>query len=170
MEAVSVSATKPLVTFAIATYNQQGLIEEAIRSAFQQSYVPLEILISDDCSTDKTYDVIQEIVKSYNGPHTITLNQNPENLGIGRHWDQIGRAAKGELIIHAAGDDISLPFRTEILVKVWQENIGNLMLISSDGMKMTFDGKLLEPHIGTRSREKRNFQSKIRRSNLVDRI
>lgn len=160
---------RPLVTFAVATFNQKDLVEESVRSALWQTYSPLEILISDDCSTDNTYEIIQKIVASYNGPHDVVLNRNRENIGIGRHWDQIGRMAKGRLIIHAAGDDISLPNRADVLVEHWGKKIGEQpVLISSDGMKMTFEGKLRELFLGTRFPEP-IFQDSVRGCNLDNR-
>ena len=47
---------KPLVTFALFAYNQERFITEAVEAAFAQTYQPLEIIISDDGSSDKTYD------------------------------------------------------------------------------------------------------------------
>ena len=56
----------------------------AIEGAFAQTYQPLEILLSDDCSPDGTYRVMQEMAAAYAGPHRVILNRNPKNLGITR--------------------------------------------------------------------------------------
>lgn len=49
----------PLVTFAVIVYNQECFIEEAIEGVFTQIYYhPLEIILSDDCSNDHTYQII----------------------------------------------------------------------------------------------------------------
>jgi glycosyltransferase involved in cell wall biosynthesis len=113
---------KPLVTFALFAYNQQSYIREAISSALLQDYEPLEIILSDDCSTDKTFEIIQEMANSYVGPHLLILNRNSENLGakgIGLHVNKVFEMASGELVVFAAGDDISLPRRTSVLVDMW---------------------------------------------------
>jgi glycosyltransferase involved in cell wall biosynthesis len=94
-------------TFALCAYNQEKYIREAIEGAFSQTYSPLQILISDDCSTDNTFEIMREMVSNYSGPHRITLNRNNENLGIGRHVNKLFEMADGEVLIGAAGDDVS---------------------------------------------------------------
>ena len=46
------ASDRPLVTFALFAYNQEKYIREAVEGAFAQTYAPLEIILSDDCSTD----------------------------------------------------------------------------------------------------------------------
>ncbi len=70
------SCERPLVTFYVITYNQARFVREAVESALAQTYSPIEILLSDDCSTDGTFEIIQETVKGYSGPHTVILNRN----------------------------------------------------------------------------------------------
>ncbi len=110
---------KPLVSFVVFTYNQERYIREAVLSALAQTYSPLEIIISDDCSQDNTAKIIQEEVKKYKGPHKVIININEKNLGIGGHINQVMILTKGTLVVGAAGDDISLPERTEKLVLAW---------------------------------------------------
>lgn len=112
---------QPLVTFALLSYNQERFIREAVESAFAQEYRPLEILLSDDCSADGTFEIMREMAAGYRGSHTVVLNRNATNLGIGGHVNKIMEMAKGELIVAAAGDDVSLPHRTTRLVKFWLE-------------------------------------------------
>jgi len=109
---------RPLITFAIFAYNQERFIAEAVQGAFAQTYFPLEIIVSDDCSPDNTFVVMQEMADRYKGPHRLIVRRNACNLGIGAHVNRVMELAQGELIIAAAGDDISLPDRTE---RVWQE-------------------------------------------------
>ena len=85
-------------------------------------YDPLEIILSDDCSKDKTFEIMREMTKGYTGPHSIVLNRNTVNNGIGSHANRLIEMAKGELIIFAAGDDISVPYRTHHLVKRWLDS------------------------------------------------
>ena len=106
---------RPLITFALIAYNQERYIREAVDGAFAQTYSPLEIILSDDCSTDQTFEIMQEMAKKYTGPHTVQLNKNNENLGITGHLNKIGSMARGEWIGVAAGDDISLEDRISTL-------------------------------------------------------
>lgn len=105
----------PLVTFALFTYNQEKYIREAVESAISQEFSSIEIILSDDCSTDGTFEIMRKCVESYNGPHKIILNRNVKNLGMCGHINHILRIAQGDIVINAAGDDISLPNRTRLL-------------------------------------------------------
>jgi len=70
-----------LVTFSLLCHNHQRFIREAVRSVLAQDYEPLEILISDDHSTDATLDIIQEEIGSYTGPHSIRLIKHGRDVG-----------------------------------------------------------------------------------------
>jgi len=112
----------PLVTFFVMAYNQERFISEAVEGAFSQTYSPLEIILSDDCSSDRTFEIMQEMAATYHGPHNIILNRNEKNEGIGGHVNKIMSLAKGELIVASAGDDISLPERTNELYLAWENS------------------------------------------------
>ena len=109
----------PLVTFALLGYNQGKYTRAAVESVLAQDYPRLEIILSDDCSSDQTFDIMQEAVAGYSGPHRIVLNRNATNQKIGGHMNVIHRIARAELIIVAACDDISLPNRASRIVETW---------------------------------------------------
>lgn len=113
------SLERPLVSFTLLGCNQENYIREAIEGALSQTYSPLEIILSDDCSNDRTFEVMKEMTKAYNGPHKIVLNRNQKNLGCGNHVSLVMDMAQGELIVRADGDDISLPERTMALTEAW---------------------------------------------------
>lgn len=110
---------RPLVSMLVLGYRQAATIEAAIRGALAQTYSPLEIVISDDASTDATWDTMQRTVAGYAGPHALVLNRNPVNLGIGAHINRMVGLAHGELLFIAAGDDVSLPQRCATVVDAW---------------------------------------------------
>lgn len=112
---------QPLVTFALFAYNQEKYIRAAVAGAFEQTYSPLEIVLSDDCSTDGTFEIMRAMSAEYKGPHKIVLNRNNPNIGLGPHVFGIARIGTGKLLIAAAGDDVSLPNRTQAIVEKWLE-------------------------------------------------
>lgn len=116
------SPDKPLITFALFGYNQESFIRKAVEGAFSQTYSPLEIILSDDCSTDHTFEIMKEMAAAYSGPHKLLLNRNTKNLGIGHHFSRVMELVTGEIIELAAGDDISLPYRTEESWKILRTN------------------------------------------------
>lgn len=109
----------PFVSLVVLVYNQQSYVGEAVEAALAQSYPRLEIIVSDDGSTDGSVDIVKEILSRYKGPHQTFLNVNQRNLGIGRHVNQVFELANGELIVLAAGDDISLPDRISRTAARW---------------------------------------------------
>lgn len=90
--------------------------------ALSQTYEPLEIVLSDDCSSDSTYDVMCRMASAYAGPHKVTVVRNPENFGTLGHALARGREASGDIVVVAAGDDISEPERTVQIVEAYVAN------------------------------------------------
>ena len=133
----------PLVTFALFAYNQEAYIREAVEGALAQTYEPLEIIISDDCSTDHTLDVITDVVSEYNGPHKVLLNKNSRNLGLAEHINKVVGLSSGELIVVGAGDDISYSSRASELARIFYESAEKPLVIHSSAEKISKDGKLL---------------------------
>lgn len=100
-----------LVSFYILAYNHESMIGDAIQGALSQTYPNLEIIISDDCSTDNTWSIIQNLVHAYRGRHQIVTRRNSCNLGISAHINEIWKISNGQWIFASAGDDVSVPER-----------------------------------------------------------
>ena len=139
---------RPPVTLAVKTYRQADLAERAVRSAFAQTYAPLEILLSDDASPDGTYALLERLAAEYDGPHRVRLNRNPRNLGVVGHENRMWELATGRLMAQCAGDDIAEPDRIERLVAAWRagqggEADGDVMLVHSSVMQIDGAGRPL---------------------------
>lgn len=106
---------RPLVTFALFAYNQEKYIREAVEGAFSQTYSPLEIILSDDCSSDRTFEIMEEMAREYRGPHLVKVRQTDRNLRPYSHVLDVAQIAGGEIMVLAAGDDISKPNRTSAI-------------------------------------------------------
>jgi glycosyltransferase involved in cell wall biosynthesis len=130
----------PLVTLAVKAYKQERTVREAIASAFAQTWPNLEILLSDDCSPDGTYAIMEEMAAGYRGPHRVRLNRNVPNLGIVGHDNRIWELAEGRFVGHVAGDDIAEPNRVERLAGTWVAGGGEVMLVHSAVMMVGPDG------------------------------
>lgn len=101
----------PSVTIILVTFNQERFVAEALRSVLQQRCSPIDVLVSDDCSQDGTFEIIQREVAGYQGPHRVRVNRNERNLGIARHFAQCVTSVDTDWIVCAAGDDVSHPER-----------------------------------------------------------
>ena len=131
---------RPLVTFAVFAYNQERSVREAIEGALAQDYAPLEVILSDDGSSDRTFEIMQEMADAYTGPHTVRLNQSRPNRGIGAHANRVVAMSTGDVIVVAAGDDVSLPHRTTTLVEAWLAEGRVPDLICSSFMQVSLAG------------------------------
>tara|TARA_B110001469_G_C9647981_1_gene328827 strand:- start:6791 stop:7714 length:924 start_codon:yes stop_codon:yes gene_type:complete len=112
---------KPLVSYCLFTYNQEAYVRESLEAALAQSYSPLEVVISDDCSTDGTAAVIREVLAAYSGEHRIILNVNQQNMGIGGHISKVlMELTSGEYYVLVGGDDISGPDHVKLAIAAIQ--------------------------------------------------
>lgn len=133
---------RPLVTFALFAYNQELYVAEAVEGALAQDYDNLEIIISDDCSTDRTFEIIKQVAADYDGIHNVRVMQNAKNLGLSGHFNKIISEAQGEIIVVAAGDDISLPNRSSSVVQILNDN-PSVMAVSFDDHVIDKEGKVI---------------------------
>ncbi|MBI2513783.1 MAG: glycosyltransferase family 2 protein [Opitutae bacterium] len=95
-------AAAPLVSLVIPTFNYARFLPAAIASALRQDYPNLEILISDDASTDDSVAVIRRLAAS--DPRVRIVSQ-PRNLGMVAHWNWCLRETRGAYIKFLFGDD-----------------------------------------------------------------
>ncbi|CAB3794838.1 glycosyltransferase family 2 protein [Paraburkholderia fynbosensis] len=135
---------RPLVTMLLIAYNQAGQIGDAVRSALAQTYQPLEIIISDDASSDATFAAIEAALAGYHGPHRVITRRNAANQGISAHLSQIAQLAHGELLFVAAGDDMSASTRCERVVDFWLAHERRPDLIATDLADMDEAGHVHE--------------------------
>ncbi|MEX1221996.1 MAG: glycosyltransferase [Idiomarina sp.] len=135
---------KPRVSLFLFAYQQQEFVAEAVSAALAQDYDNLQIVISDDSSNDATVAKIKTLTDTYKGPHDVVVNVNPNNLGIGRHFQHIiDNLVDGELIVAAAGDDISAPQRVTRIVHEWLQH-DRPDLVAHDLIEMNEAGHQVE--------------------------
>jgi len=94
------------VSICIPTFNQEKYVEIAIRSAFQQSMAPYEIIVSNDCSTDDTKIILDKLEKEI---EILKVIHQPVNLGIAKNVDSCLRSASGDYIVRLDSDDYLFP-------------------------------------------------------------
>lgn len=93
---------KPLVSILIPVYNRKKLVKRAIESATKQTYENIEIIIVDNKSTDKTYEILKEYEKDFSN---IKIYQNKENIGPLKNWKKCLEYSSGEYIKILFSDD-----------------------------------------------------------------
>lgn len=130
----------------MALYNAEQFIGEALDSIMCQTYANWELIIVDDCSTDKSL----EIIKKYSDDRIILL-QNKINSGPAISRNKALNAAKGEYVAVLDADDIMFPNRLEIqvnyLIKHTQIDIlgTSALMIDECGNKLTVSKYYMSP-------------------------
>ena len=133
-------------TLALCCYRFEDFVKDAVKSAFAQTYRPLEIVISDDHSPDATWErVVEAVILSVNlepsgnepwrdpdfcgtieldlaNDLRLVLNRNGRNLGLGFHINKLFELSHGEWIAIQSADDVSLPNRVARVVEAVEHN------------------------------------------------
>lgn len=107
------------ISICLLTYNQNKFVKDSLESLLSQRHDIFELIISDDKSTDDTFQLLQRYTSSCDFTPNVRLVQPPKNLGILGNMQHAFMHARGELIVMAAGDDISKPQRIATLYKKW---------------------------------------------------
>lgn len=106
-----------LISVVMPVYNGGKYLQEAIESILNQTYQHFEFLIINDGSTDTS----EEIIRSYNDPRIVYL-QNDKNRGLVYTLNYGIRVAKGDFIARMDADDISEHTRFEKQLEVFKSD------------------------------------------------
>ena len=110
------SIQHPLVSTYVVTYNSSKTIIETLDSIYKQTYPHLELIISDDCSTDETITVCREWLKRHRNRFSHTeIITSPINTGISANDNRAFSHCNAEWAKGIAGDDILMPECIETL-------------------------------------------------------
>jgi glycosyltransferase involved in cell wall biosynthesis len=95
---------EPKVSVVICAYNRETTIGQTINSVLQQRCnFPIEVIIGEDCGTDRTRDICINFQRKY--PETIKLFLHEENCGPGKNWAVLVKESRGEFIASCDDDD-----------------------------------------------------------------
>ena len=126
---------KPLISVVLCTYNGAKYLATQLDSILRQTYKPIELIISDDASTDDTRQVLQH----YETHPGISIFYNEKNIGLAKNFNLASKQAKGEFIAYSDQDDIWVENKIELLYKF----IGKKLLIYSDSELIDRNGNSL---------------------------
>jgi len=96
-------SAEPLVSIGCAVYNGEKTLERALVPLVGQDYANLEILIADDCSTDRSLEICEAFARA---DTRIEIIRNQANVGITENFNKLFAEAKGKYFMWADQDDI----------------------------------------------------------------
>jgi glycosyltransferase involved in cell wall biosynthesis len=130
----------PSVSAVLLAFNCREFIGDAVASVLAQDCPSMEVLISDDASTDGTYQVLVDAVRKYKGPHRVVLRRRSENSGSkSAHLNDAIPHSSGEIVVSFDGDDISEPHRVDRLLRAFTRDDG-VQAVYSDFSLLRGDG------------------------------
>lgn len=119
-------AANPLISVIMSVYNEEQYLAEALESIRQQTYENWEMIIIDDCSTDRTPEILREFCDKDRRIHTY---RNETNQGLTVNLNRALAYAQGDYIARMDGDDLSRADRFERQLAYLHDH-PELMLIS----------------------------------------
>ena len=136
------------MSIALCTCEGALFLEQQLDSLKKQSVELLELVISDDASTDKTVAIIKACSKTV--PFTIRFYQNEKRLGAVKNYSQAIRVCKSDYIALCDQDDIWLPNKLELTLKAMKEAEAEFgrhlpLLVHTDLAVIDAGGKKIAP-------------------------
>ena len=131
----------PKVSIVILSYNQEQYLEQAILSAINQTYQNLEIIISDNGSTDSS----KTIATNYLSDDRVIFLDYKENLSISMRQNQAAQKSSGDFISHLYADDYYLPSKIEHQVKNFSTLSNDWGVVHGPGIQLDDKTGLEEP-------------------------
>lgn len=108
------------VSAILLSFDCARFIREALAGVLAQDHSPLEILVSDDASTDGTFEILEAEIANYHGPHQVSLRQRKTNSGSkSAHLNDALAHCHGTIIVSFDGDDRYVPTRVSRLVEAF---------------------------------------------------
>jgi hypothetical protein len=100
-----------LATFVLLAYRHETFVAEAIHAVAKQTYRPLELIVADDASPDRTREKIDEALRDFPADISVIRINHAHNQGFADSINAAVRQASGRVVVFGAGDDVSEPER-----------------------------------------------------------
>lgn len=121
---------KELVTILLPTYNGQEYIRQMLDSIYKQDYRPLEIIITDDASTDYTVSLVNQWARSVDTFGLLfKFIRNGKNKGLSANISGAVKYIHGKYLFLADQDDVWRPNKVSMQVAYLEKNMDCIMCI-----------------------------------------
>lgn len=121
------------ISVVIPVYNEEKNIEKTLEAICNQTMVPMEIIVIDDCSRDDTYQIIGKIAQNH---ELIRVFRNEENIGAAETRNIGLDISNGDYIIFLDADDSFSPFFIEKMYSSIVENGADVVCCKSEIVSM----------------------------------
>lgn len=112
----------PSISVIFLSYKQEAYVVAALRAVLKQDLPDYEIIIGDDASPDRTRALIEAELAAYRGRARIVLLPPAPNVGVIRNFNRCVAASTGDILVAAAGDDVSHPTRLRRIAEFFRDH------------------------------------------------
>jgi glycosyltransferase involved in cell wall biosynthesis len=107
------------IEILMAVYNQEKYLSEQLDSIFKQTHSHFHLIIRDNCSTDRTKEILKKWSKQY--PEKISVIYGEKNLGVIGNFSALAEMASASYVMFSDSDDVWLPHKIEKSYHAMQE-------------------------------------------------
>lgn len=134
------------VSFIVPCRDKVKFVGDTVKSVLAQSYSPMEIVLSDQGSTDGSLEIMQKLATEYKGPNTVRVLQCPYTdwkgmAGLNLHLNWIHTQIDGDIVIMCSADDLNHPDRVKYTVDAFEKfnpsYVGTCVQYLDNDMKFT---------------------------------
>lgn len=134
------SASYPLVTIAIPTFNRASWLSECVSVALSQTYPCFEVLVLDNASTDDTQDVLGAFKDQ-----RLRVVRNETNIGLVPNWNACLREARGDFVVFVADDDRIPSWMLERFMEFPRRDATVTMVVGQTDVLYVDEGRTARP-------------------------
>jgi glycosyltransferase involved in cell wall biosynthesis len=130
----------------IPAYNQAEILGTAIESALSQDYPHLEVVVSDDCSTDET----KTVLKKFEADTRLRYYRNTQNSGrVANYKKMLEQYVNGDWVVNLDGDDYftDLSFISKAIQLIYKSDPGSIVFLQAGHTIKTPEGKIVRQDI-----------------------
>jgi glycosyltransferase involved in cell wall biosynthesis len=132
------------VTIGIPVYHVEKHIRQTIESVLAQTFESIEILVVDDCGTDHSIAIVEELQQTHPRGGCIRILHQPHNMGIGAGRNRMMDEAQGRYFYSLDSDDIITPDAIALLYETAQKHDAQIVYGSYDRIYLNDEGERVE--------------------------
>jgi glycosyltransferase involved in cell wall biosynthesis len=143
------TSPKPLVSIGLPVYNGEHFIARAIESLLAQDYALIELIISDNASTDRTPEICREYAAKDPRVH---YHRNSTNLGVVKNFNRVFELSSGDYFMWAGDHDLRAPTYISRCLEIMVAD-PSVVLCCSQTVRVAPDGShsaIIPPRLDTR--------------------
>ncbi|MCI2088608.1 MAG: glycosyltransferase [Prevotella sp.] len=141
----------PLVSIIIPVYGVEKYIARCAKSVLEQTYHNIEYIFVNDCSKDRSIEVLEETIKQYpDKAESVRVVNHEHNLGLAAARNTGVDAAKGEWLMHVDSDDYLEPTAVEKSVKKATKDNADMVIFGIVQEFKKTSTPIMPPHVSSK--------------------